>query len=226
MTEKNSITKRQHYVPQFYLKRFVNPDGKLNILDCERRKVVASRAPRSVCKEDYFYALNGELDEVSQSLEEGLQKIETDIANGYDDVAKRVSDFKEITHDDKMLVATFMSLQYLRGLYMRKQTKRMDEDFIKKITRLRYGSGNIHTSLDRLENETGEKLSEKEREELIEFAKSGDYRVETNNASHLQLLSQIEGFRNLFYGKRWTVYVSKSSKKFVTSDNPVAEMFP
>ncbi len=223
---EQQVTKDQHYVPQFYLRKFVNPDGKLEILDCERRKIVISRTPKSVCNEEFFYALNGEKDEISQEIEKEFQRIETDIASRYDAIAKKFVDFQEITLNDKMVIATFMSMQYLRGPYMRKQIKRMDEDLVKQITMRRWGSEELAPSIEELEKTTGEKVTEKQRKELIDFATGGKYRVETNNSAHLKLLAEMQGFSNLLFHKEWTVYISKSSKKFITSDNPVVELFP
>ena len=119
MKENDNITKNQHYVPQFYLRKFANDEDKLEILDCERRKVVASRSPKSVCNEEYYYSANNKLDEVSQALEKEFQRIESDISKVYDSIAKKFVNFEQIAESDKMLVATFMSLQYLRGPYMR-----------------------------------------------------------------------------------------------------------
>jgi hypothetical protein len=224
--ENEQATKDQHYVPQFYLKKFVNADNKLEILDCDRRKLVIARTPKSVCNEEYFYSVNNTLDEASQVLEKEFQRIEDHISKYYDGIALKFVEFQEITEEDKMQIATFMSMQYLRGPYMRKRIKKMDENVIKEITKMRFGSESIHDSFDRLEEKTGEKTSEKQRKEVIEFAKKGDYTVETSNASHLRMLGEMEGFRNLLFGKEWTVYISKSSKKFITSDNPVIEIFP
>lgn len=226
MDENEQITKNQHYVPQFYLRKFANDEDKLEILDCERRKVVAPRSPKSVCNEEYYYSANNKLDEVSQALEKEFQRIESDISKVYDSIAKKFVNFEQITESDKMLVATFMSLQYLRGPYMRKQIQRMNEQMIKQITKLHFGSSHIHKFFDQHEKETGEKLTEQQRNEVIEFAQKGEYRVEMGNAAHLHLIGEMEGFRNLLFGKEWQVYISKSSKKFITSDNPVIELFP
>ena len=104
--------------------------------------------------------------------------------------------------------------------------KRMDDFFIKEFTKIRFNSDDINKSLDKTEREINVKISEKEREELIEFAKGGNYNIKTNNTSHLEIIKEMQSFRNLFYGKKWTIYISKSNKKFITSDNPVTELFP
>ncbi len=226
MDKNEQITKNQHYVPEFYLRKFANTKDKLEILDCERRKVVATRSPKSICIGEYYYSADNKLDEVSQALEKEFQRIESDISKVYDGITEKFINSEQITESDKMLVATFMSLQYLRGPYMRKQIQRMDEQAIKQMTKLHFGSSHIHKIFDRYEKETGEKLTEQQRNEVIEFAQKGEYEVEMGNETHLHLISEMEGFRNLLFGKEWLVYISKSNKKFITSDNPVIELFP
>jgi len=54
----------------------------------------------------------------------------------------------------------------------------------------------------------------------------GKYSLEFNNAQHMMMFENHEGFTNLFCGQDWTVYISKSEKRFVTSDNPVVVVVP
>ena len=224
--DNQQITKDQHYVPIFYLNKFVNKDKKLEILDCELKKIVVARTPKNVCNEEYFYSLNNKKDQVSQELEKHFQTLESEISKIYDGIAKKILNLEEITFDDKMNIATFMSMQYLRGTYMRKQIKRNEENFIKQTMKMRFGSGDTTKIFDRLEKEIGKKISNKERNNVIEFVEKGEYSVATNNSSHLNLITKMENFSNLFFGKEWLVYISKSSKKFITADNPLLELFP
>lgn len=226
MNKNKQITKNQHHVPQFYLKKFTNKDNKLEILDCKRRKIVTPRSPKSVCSEEYFYSVNNEFDEISQILEAEFGKIETKISQAYDKIAEKFISFKQITENDKMLVATFMSFQYLRGPYMRQQIRKMSEESTKLINKSIFDSPMADKIFDRYELGTGNKISKKQREAVSEFATKGEYEVETNNLLHLRMMGEIEGFRNLFFGKDWLVFISKSNKNFVTSDNPVIELFP
>ena len=223
---EQEVTKNQHYVPKFYLKRFVNNDEKLEILDCKHRRMSKPRATKSVCSEVFFYSVNDTFDQVSQDIENEFQKFESSIAERYDEVVSRLIDFQEIRTSDKLLIATFMSMLYLRGPYMRNQINRMNADMIKQVTKLRYGSPSIYKELDEISKEEGLELSEKYKKEVIDFAVSGDYDIVTNNAPHLRFLAEMDGFRNLLFHKNWLIYISKSSQKFITSDNPVLELFP
>lgn len=65
-----TITKRQHYVPRFYLRYFTNPDGQLHA--CRRENGTCFKtSPENVCAENYLYEvdLNGvDGDEAAHAL--------------------------------------------------------------------------------------------------------------------------------------------------------------
>jgi hypothetical protein len=44
-----NYTKNQHYVPQFYLKKFANSAGKLETLDVTNEKTLKPQSPSHVC---------------------------------------------------------------------------------------------------------------------------------------------------------------------------------
>lgn len=48
------MTKKQHYIPQFYLNNFTNDSGKLWVYDRLNRKFFAS-SPRDIASEKYLY---------------------------------------------------------------------------------------------------------------------------------------------------------------------------
>lgn len=55
--KKKDYVKNQHYVPQFYLSKFTNLDGRLETLNLNRRKVVPSQSPKRVCSGMFFYSV-------------------------------------------------------------------------------------------------------------------------------------------------------------------------
>lgn len=223
---QEQTTKYQHYVPQFYLKKFTNANNNLEILNCELLKIVSSRSPKNICGEDFFYSINNREDEISQLLETEFKKIESDISKVYDKIISKLLNLENITTEDRFVISTFMSVQYLRGPYMRKQIHKMGEYFLKEMIKRLYGSENAYKVLSNYEKETGKIMTKEEKEEVIKFAREGDYRLDMGNSSHLQIIGEMEKFRDLLFHKYWLVYISKSNRKFITSDNPVTEIFP
>lgn len=50
----NQMTKRQHYVPQFYLNNFINENQKLNVYD-RKKKCFFEASPKEICFENYLH---------------------------------------------------------------------------------------------------------------------------------------------------------------------------
>ena len=48
------MTKKQHYVPQFYLRNFTSDDNKLWVFDREKKEYYHS-APKDICFEKFLY---------------------------------------------------------------------------------------------------------------------------------------------------------------------------
>lgn len=51
---KNQMTKKQHYVPQFYLNNFINENHKLNVYD-RKKKCFFEASPKEICFENYLH---------------------------------------------------------------------------------------------------------------------------------------------------------------------------
>jgi uncharacterized protein with von Willebrand factor type A (vWA) domain len=224
---KPQITKRQHFVPQFYLRKFVNAEGEVEVLDVLSKRILQPRSPKAVCYEKFYYGVTtGEVDEVSQTIEEMFQEMEDKIASRIDAIIDKFVSFSQIQEDEKWLVASLMSMIWIRGSEMRGQINRLSEQMIKHVNRLKFSHSNVELKLDQMEREKGKTMSPETRERLKKMMREGDYSVVSNNAPHFHMFENFEGFANLFHGQDWVVYVSKSAKKFTTSDNPVTVVFP
>ena len=67
-------TKRQHYVPRFYLKPFVRPDGKLRVSDLqEDREYVSSL--ENVAVQSGFYDVDVDGPANTSLMEMGVQEV-------------------------------------------------------------------------------------------------------------------------------------------------------
>lgn len=220
------ITKDQHYVPRFYLKRFANPAGKLEIFDCENERMLRARAYGGVCYEKFFYSSEtGKEDEVSQVVEEAFGKMETGLSIELAQIIPKIENNQALTVGDRLTVATLMSMLWLRGPVMRKQINRMEEQVLKEVM-ARHSIEHLSELAKKLEAETGQVMGPEEVQEMHEFLRSREYSLSIGNGGHLRFQQEMEGFRNLFYGKKWNVYLARGRYKFITTDNPVAEYFP
>ena len=226
--ENNSqITIRQHYVPQFYLRKFQNDSGEVEVLDCKNRKILSPRSTSSVCYSKYFYAVEtGVQDDISQLIEDALGQMENSVANNLDSITQNILNQKQITTDEKWIISLLMSMLWLRGPYMRNQITTGSEDILKQVNEKYFHMIDTDKWFEKFDKETGNTTAPEFRKEFIDMMQKGDYSLHFSNANHLQMLDTIPNFANLFCGQNWRVYINESNLKFVTSDNPLVETNP
>ena len=118
-----------------------------------------------------------------------------------------------------------MSMLWIRGQEMRKQIHRLTNEMGKWMLGQEYS---IHPDklFDEHDKAKGVTTSPEERKIMQEIIVNKEYEIIPNNAMHLQNFENIAGYANLFYHQHWTVYISKVSSKFATTDNPLAVRFP
>jgi hypothetical protein len=77
---------------------------------------------------------------------------------------------------------------------------------------------------DEFERETGKAISPKTRADLIRFWKGEDIglTVSISNKYHLLAQAEVREFGTILALLRWKVYLNRTEKKFITSDNPVS----
>ncbi|MBU2580000.1 DUF4238 domain-containing protein [Patescibacteria group bacterium] len=228
MPDRQQITKKQHYVPRFYLKQFADNNGKLSVLDIRNKKIGRKRAYSGVCYEKFFYGVKtGEQDDVSQAVEDYLQNIEDKAVNAIAYFCKQVKDNKYISNNIRYDISYLMSIMWIRTDYFRQQMNRMSEDMTKKLYGLNAGHKDIYIKKAKeLAKKQNINLSDKEIKKMRKMIIDGKYSLTFNNAQHLHFFEDVEGFANLIYAKNWRVYIVTGKYRFITSDTPVIEWFP
>ena len=224
------ITKKQHFVPKFYLKRFAKA-GQIQVFDVRARRIGKPRPYVSVCYEKFFYAAEtGVQDEISQAFEKDVfGKIEDVFDKALPEIIERAVS-QQLTNSDLYVLAYFMSVQWLRTPFFRERLQKIRSEFMKSFIQLR-AAHSPRFLQDHIQEaaEAHEVSEEKLREAVNRFIESGEYDFrETNNASHLNFIDEgkFNGFYNLFLAKKWRIILSEGPYHFITSDNPVAEVVP
>jgi len=110
------MTKNQHFVPQFYLRRFTNQKNLVEVLDLNLMKCVNPTGTGGICNEEFFYGIEtGVPDAVSQEVEGWFQKMESFIGGCMDSIVGKILDGKQIEIADKWIVGFLMSMIWIRG---------------------------------------------------------------------------------------------------------------
>jgi Protein of unknown function (DUF4238) len=101
------MTKNQHFVPQFYLRRFLNPRNLVEVLDLNLMKCANPRGTKKICCAEFFYGIEtGIRDETSQKIEDWFQKMENFIADNLDSIVDKILNNKQIEMADIFILAT------------------------------------------------------------------------------------------------------------------------
>ncbi len=217
-------TKKQHYVPQFYLRRFTDEDGKLHPLDLKNKRLSNPKPTSGIGYKHYYYAgRTGEPDEVSQQVESWLNQFEDAIAKELPVIIKKIVDYQYLDDTDKYILSVFMSLMWLRSPAMREQIQSYEKQAAKVMI-----NWFDRETINKYLKDTGKVMTEKEKDDLLEFMRSDNWDLRVSNAQHLKFMTTHlgfggPGFANMFYGMKWKIYIAKGNEQFITSDSPIVE---
>lgn len=109
--------KKQHYLPQFYLRRFADASGKICVVDSKLAAPYIVSNVRDIAQGRYYYDFLGDGD--NQSVERMFSLIESKLAPAFDSLIGRIQKGESLTSDDKSAVTQFLKFQFLRSDWMR-----------------------------------------------------------------------------------------------------------
>ena len=126
------MTKKQHYVPQFYLRNFTSEDNKLWVFDRVKREYYC-KTPKEVCYEKYLYETpwkdeNPKLGKFV--LENQIENYFADKEGEYSYLIKRIIDICKnpqnknaliCRHEEKEMLASFVANIFVRNPWSLKQ---------------------------------------------------------------------------------------------------------
>ncbi|MEK7095050.1 MAG: DUF4238 domain-containing protein [Patescibacteria group bacterium] len=229
MSPTPQITVRQHYIPQFYMRKFTDDDKKVGVLSCKLNKLTPRKSPRSIACEDFFYGLKtGVPDDVSQAIEEFFQDLEGKLSRLLPPIEGKILTGQKIEDDEKWYIALFMSMLWIRGPAMREQNRMMSEDLTRQMMAMTFSRSeeDINAFFDSFDRDRGEITTPGQRKAVIDGFNKKKFKMNISNHLHMRMFESIDNFANLFAAKDWTIYITKTKTGFVTTDNPVAEILP
>lgn len=226
MAEKvDQITEDQHYVPQFYLRQWLDETGGFYPVKVEERippklKVFDKKSDQSrFCYENFFYAQHtGVEDEISQIVEKQFAEIEGIFSNELPLLEKKILNNEQITETEKYHLAECMIFLHFKGKKYLDQSKKMTDDVTKQM--MKHWVHYIDKSPKSKAHMEELGLT---KEQMVEFVNKGEFTVDYGNMHHLQIMKDMEGFCNILFAKFWRVYISRKGE-FITTDAPYLDM--
>jgi hypothetical protein len=197
-------TKKQHYVPQFYLRRFAAENGELFVFDKFTGKVFQSNV-KDVAQERYFYDFPEDIagkDIDVQWVEKTLASMESKFSAVISQLLATKSK-KIISRRQKQALSLFVPIQSLRTRDFRNESV----ELIEKATQAMLEAFSEHET-DFNPDEYRVKFDEK-----LAPVWHGEFML---NPATLNPLMAI------LNNHIWLIGLNQSKKPFYTSDNPIA----
>lgn len=210
--------KRQHYVPQFLLRKFTGTDGNLSVFK-RGEGLSFSANPEDVAVQRYYYAKeleNGGID--TQTIEKQLSEIE----NSGSIVLNSLLSGKSPTPEQRNQFALFLTYQDFRSPRRRQQyadmllgnehhkfpdsTVRSVDNYIKEVTKAS-------------DEEREFKFEETSAESALEI--NGDGGITIRLIDTIHALSTAEKFAALVSKMDWQLFSTPKSNGYIICDSPV-----
>jgi Protein of unknown function (DUF4238) len=218
--EAKAAPRRQHFVPQFYLRGFVGETGMLFVIDRPSKKSFRT-PPKNVAAERDFNRVDVEgMD--PNAIEKDLAEFESKVAPAL----KRVKAAKSL--DDKKDRDAAMNLICALAIRNPRQRARIN-DFVAELMQ-RAGETIVATkeqweSLVRRMKAAGigDDSSSVPYEEMKKFIKERRYKIEVRNELNVSLeIDEHDSLLQYLSARRWQILVAnEGSGGFVTTDVPV-----
>ncbi len=192
--------KRQHYVPQFYLKHFANENKKFSIVNFKNNKLINNIPYTKQCYQNYMYGDDNKWEVELQNMESNWSQI----------INKIISNPKhKLTIMDKKLLNSFITFQRLRTTDSRDNVKRMKTEVFSKITSIasQFYSQNLT------------------KEQMLKM--QDEYFLNDNQEQDAKLCLKIaKDIQNVTMDLRMIIGINKTKYDFISSDNPVLLINP
>jgi hypothetical protein len=201
-------TKRQHFIPRFYLKHFSQPDGELWTHDClsgSARKTL----PEKTALETNIYTPVGDDGSRIELIEDALAKIESDAALIYPDLLA----FRKLSDDAKEKFSFFLATMFTRSPAQLRQ-------FAQLTGQMALWAGKHEMDRDFREKEQVEELSVVDASVRKILHNNDAYTMSVDRRVGLLAFEQAETLAKVMMQMTWNYEIS-ADQQLVTSDNPM-----
>ncbi len=224
MKSKQNGPRKHHFVPVFFQKYFLNPNGLLWVYDRET-KSYKELHPRSICFQNDLYAFRANDGARDARVESGFLK---DLDGASNSAIKYLANGGVPNNDLLHDLSYFAALQFVRvpsnGAFIKAMYEAGANDMAEAMF------GNIERAKASIQNyvrETGDQI-DVSAESMVKAVQGGHLRARATEAPFLH--SVLDGTRYLgeevFPKLDWHVLISPPEAGFILSDSPMTTLPP
>lgn len=216
-------TKRQHILPQSYLKRFADGE-QVWVHNFQQKASYINNISDAACIAD-FYTVQTKEKQKDDSVEKALLAPIEGVGNPI--IKKMINKMHIPTGKEKALFANYLAITYARGIWFRQILLEVYEHFANYLVeKLITDEQFFNQTMENFRKETGinEDLTFEQAKEVHENSETGVNIPRTYYVKEMMLYAAP--LVNVFYHMNFNlIYVPPFSKaKFITSDKPIAVM--
>ena len=210
--------KRQHLLPESYLKGFASK-GVLSVYDREL-DTIRPQTPKNTLVRGHFYTLEDNQGRKRYEAERVLSNYESKGINAIKKLASR----KNLDVNDRVNLSSFIALATTRQPEFINALKKFTVDVMRKaVINVSKNKEQLKGYLREIEDppQTEEEL-DRLAENMIEMANSGKYSIEANHSHAVSTaIDVVPMVAPTLFHRNWTVIHRRSeSESFITTDSP------
>lgn len=213
--------RKQHTVPQAYLRRFCR-DDRLWLFDKQTGQYW-HQFPKEVVKKNHYYSFVREDGSLDTSMEDLLEYIERTTGEAF----RKIDAGQTLGNVDKSTLARFIAYQMVRVPDFRAKYAYIAERIIRQTNKLAFGNREfakkslLSSGMDEseIEDQTIEKLVKVVSDNAYDISIPKEYSLGT-------MLEFGQEFSRYFHAMVWTIHHANKNAAFITSDNPLSLIEP
>jgi len=217
----------QHYIPQFYLKQFTDPEtpkghqSYLWIYEFESHKW-QRRAPKNIASKPDFYTFLDEDGKRRDEIEKDLSTVEAKTASL---CRHKIANRQPLEDEERAIMAQFLALMMTRVPRIHnKYDSFLSKIMADKIEMYKARPEALKALQQRYEKDTGRKLPEDFDASYFDPSR---YRISVPKKLLLEMMiSPIQDLTNIIYRMTWTLLHTAAPAWFITSDSPFSMWNP
>jgi hypothetical protein len=215
----SKLAKRQHYLPQFYLRSFADRDGLLCVFDRET-KTFRRQRPLNTALEKDFYTITDAQGERSDGLEQMFSKLESAARGVIARVEAGQTGWKD--EQEQVYFAVFVAYLYCRTPTFHKEQTALAEQLYRSGMKANHPTADVTAQLfEQFAKATGDEVDRPLAEEFFAMVQNDRYAVEVPRQNILKVMvAAALHLAGILLSMNWTFATAPPDLAFITSDAP------
>ena len=214
------MAESQHYIPQFYLREFTDPETPNGhepyvwVYEHESKKW-KKKSPKNIASKPDFYSFVDQEDKRRNEIEKGLSTIEGKTASIY---RNKICTRQQLTIQEKATIAEFIVLMVTRV----PSFHNIIDSSVCELTKILLEMYNARPEAakklkEEYERDIGKKLPDDFDESWFDHSR---YKINASKSFILKMMVSLTEIAKIIFNMTWTFIHTTEKAWFITSDSP------